>query len=112
MQLEAVGSVAVSDLALESLGQVDDFDCLEGTPFDAHAAAVTQVLRDEADGRGGSHFDAHFADFVDGANLGALLSALLGLALIRVDDCDSELIVCHFCFFLSSWVVETTKIIQ
>lgn len=51
VQFEAVGSVAVRHLTLKALRQIDDFDRLEGTPLDAHAAAVAKVLRDEADGR-------------------------------------------------------------
>ena len=48
MQLEAVGAVAMRHLLLQALGQVDNLDGLEGTPLDAHATTVTQVLRDEA----------------------------------------------------------------
>ena len=85
-------------LALKSFWQVDDFDCLEGTPLDAHTAANTQMLRNEANGRGGFYIDAHLSNLVDWTGLCALLSALLWLALIRVYDCDSELIVCHSYF--------------
>ena len=35
------------------------------------------------------------ARFVNWASPGALLPALLGFTLIGVDDCDSELLVCH-----------------
>jgi len=104
MQFEAVCAVAMSDLAFESLWQVDDFNCRKGTPLDAHTAAVTQVLRDEANLRSGLHIDAHFADLVHGTRLGALLSALLGFALIWVNDCDSELLIRHVCIFFSSRV--------
>jgi hypothetical protein len=44
VQLEAIGAVAVSDLALQAFRQVDDFDRLERAPLNAHAAAVAKVL--------------------------------------------------------------------
>ena len=50
MQLEAVCAVAMSHLSLQTFGQVDDFDSLEGTSLNTHTTSVTQVLRDEADG--------------------------------------------------------------
>ena len=50
MQFEAVSAITMSHLTIKSLGQVDDFDCLEGTALDAHTTADTQVLRDEANG--------------------------------------------------------------
>jgi hypothetical protein len=58
VQFEAVSAVAMGYLLLESLGQVDDFNGLEGTTLDAHATADAQVLRNEANGRRGSDFDA------------------------------------------------------
>ena len=102
MQFEAVGAVAMGHLALQALREIDDFDGLEGAALDAHAAAVTEVLGDEADGRGGSHLNAHLADLVYRARPGALLSALFGLALIGVNDCDSELEVCHISMSFAS----------
>ena len=41
------------------------------------------------------------ARFVDWASPGALLPALLGFTLIWVDDCDSELLVCHGLLYFS-----------
>ena len=61
---------------------------------------MTQLLRNEADLRSWLHIDADLANLVDGARLGALLPALLGLALIRVDNCDSELLIRHASFVL------------
>ena len=99
-------------LAFQSLRQVDDFNRLKGTALDAHTTAVTQLLRDEADLRGGLHIDAHLSDLVHGARLGALLPTLLGLALIWVNNCDSELIIRHFTNFFSSRVWGFQKIIS
>ena len=50
MQLEAVCTVAMSHLSLQTFGQVNNFDSLEGTSLNTHTTSVTQVLRDEADG--------------------------------------------------------------
>ena len=94
----------MSHLTLKSLGQVDDFDCLKGTFLDAQTTSDTQVLRDEANGRGGFYIDAQLSSLIVWTGLCALLSALFWLALIRVDDCDSELNVCHCYFFFSSQV--------
>ena len=102
MQLEAVCAISVRDLLLETLGQVDDFDGLVGALFDAHTAADAEVLRDEADGRSGLNVDANLALLVQGASLSTLLSALARLALIGIDDCDSELCVRHVFVFLAS----------
>ena len=41
------------------------------------------------------------ARFVNWASPGALLPALLGFTLIGVDDCDSELLVCHSLLYFS-----------
>ena len=51
------------------------------------------MFGDEADSRGLPHFDTHFACLVEGANLCALLTALLGLALIGIDNGDSKFFV-------------------
>lgn len=101
VQFEAVRAVAMRHLPLQSFRQVYDFDRIEGTSLNAHAATVTKVLRDEADGGGWLHVDANFADLVHWACLGALLPALFGLALIRVDNGDSELLICHNSFLAS-----------
>ena len=105
VQFEAVRAVAMSHLPLQSFWQVYDFDSIERTSLNAHAATVTKVFRDEADGRGRLHIDANFADLVHWACLGALLPALFGLALIRVDNGDSELLICHNSFFLLQYRV-------
>ena len=99
MQFEAVCAVAMRHLAFQSFWQVNDFNRLKRTALDAHATAVTQVFRDEADCRCGSHFDTNLSNLVHGARLSTLLSALLGLTLIWVNNCDSELLIGHICFF-------------
>ena len=84
------------NLRLEAFRQVDDFDGLERAPLDAHTATNAELFRDKANRRAGPHVDAELAGLVKWANLAALLLALLGLALIRVDNGNSEFIVSHF----------------
>ena len=98
VQLEAVSAVPVRHLTLQAFGQVDDFDGLEGAALDAHTTTNTHVLGDHANCRRGFHINAQFALLIDRAGLDALLPALLGLALIGVDDCDSELCIRHIDF--------------
>lgn len=105
VQLEGVRAVAMSHLPLQSFRQVDDFDRTKRASLNAHAATVAKMLRDEADGRRWLHIDANFANLVHGACLGALLPALFGLALIRVDNGDSELLICHNSFLLLQYRV-------
>ena len=93
MQFEGIGAVPVGDLRLKSLGQVDDLDGFEGTLLDAHAAANTQVFRNKANRRGRLHFYANLARFVQGAGLYALALALFGLALVWIDNCDTNLFI-------------------
>jgi len=49
MELEAVGRIAVGDLAFEVGGQVDDGDCAEGASLGADTTANTEGFRDEGD---------------------------------------------------------------
>ena len=93
MELECVLAVSVGGLGAETFGQVNNTDGIEGTSLDTLTTADTEGLRDEADGGGDCNLDAELADFVDGALLGALLLALLGLALIRIDNGDSNFVV-------------------
>ena len=101
VQLEAISAISVSHLSFKALGKVDDFDGPEWAALDAHTTTVTQVLWDEANRRSGLHIDTEMARFVDWASPGALLPALLGFTLIWVDDCDSELLVCHGLLYFS-----------
>jgi hypothetical protein len=104
VQLEAVSAVAVRHLRLQAFRQVDDFDRLEGASLDAHTATDAEMLGDEADFGSGLHINAELARLVQRANLGALLPALFGLALIGVNDCDSELMIRHCLLLFSSRV--------
>ena len=88
------------NLRLESLRQVDDFDGLEWASLDAHTTTNAEVLGDEADRRVGLHIDAEFACLVKRANFRTFLPALLRLALIGIDNCDSKFVVAHVFFRL------------
>ncbi len=98
VQLEAVSAVAMSHLTLQTFRQIDDLDSLERTPLDAHTAAMTEMLGDEANCGRGLHLDTHLANLVHWACFGTLLPALFGLTLIGVDDSDSELLIGHISF--------------
>ena len=89
VQLEAVGGVAVGDLALEVCGQVDNLDGVEGALLGADTASDTQALTDEGDLAGVVDLDAQLAGLDDGTRLLALLTTFLRLALVRVDDGDT-----------------------
>lgn len=98
MELERICTVAVGNLFAESFGQVDDLDGFVGAAFYAHTAADAEGLGHEADGGFVGDLDAHFSLFVDGAGFGAFLVALLGFALVRVDDSNSKLILAFHVF--------------
>ena len=86
------------DLGLKSFGQVDNLDGLEWASLDAHTATNAEVLRDKADRGVRPHIDTKLACFVKRTNLSTLLPALFRLALIRIDNCDSHLVVSHVLF--------------
>lgn len=79
----------MSDFIRESLGQVDDLDCFKGASLDAHTAAYAQGFRNEANDGCWEDLDANLASFVDWTRFLALLFALLGLALVGIDDSNS-----------------------
>jgi hypothetical protein len=89
MKLETVSAVTMGDLVRKVLGQVDDFNGVKGASFDAHTATDAEMLRNEANSGSRFNLNTEFASLVNRARLGALLLALLGLALIRVNDSDS-----------------------
>jgi hypothetical protein len=89
VQLEAVGGVAVGDLALEVCGQVDDLDGIEGALLGADTASDTQTLTDEGDLAGGVDLDTQLAGLDNRTRLLALLTTFLRLAFVRVDDGDT-----------------------
>lgn len=95
MQLEAIGSVSVSNLSLEAFGQVDDLNSLERTSLDTHAAANAHDFRYKADFAGLSDLNAEFVGLVDWAGLLALLRALFGLAFVGIDYCNSQFLGVH-----------------
>ena len=94
MKLEGVGSIAMSDLLREALGEVNDLDGFERAALYTHAAPDAERLTDEANSRGRENLDAYLACFVHGTCLLALLLAFLWLALIRVDNGNSEFVFC------------------
>jgi len=93
MQLEAISTVTMSDLVCETLGQINDLDCVEGAALDTHTATNAKVLGDEADSRAGFDINTNLASLVERAGLSALLFTLFGFALIRVDNGDSKFLV-------------------
>lgn len=76
VELEAVGAIAVGDLALEVGGQVDDGDGVEGALLGADTATNTQRLGDEGEARFGSDLNAKFSTANHRAGLLALLTTL------------------------------------
>ena len=91
MGLEGICTISVGDLLAEALGQVNNFDRVEGTSFNTHAATNTKVFRDKANGRSVFNVNTDFPCLVQGASLGAFLFTFFGLALIWVDNGNSEL---------------------
>lgn len=55
MELEAVGGIAMGDLALEVGGQVDNGDGAEGAALGADTTTNAQRLGDKGDARLGGH---------------------------------------------------------
>ena len=104
MQLEAVCAVTMGHLVLEALGQVDDLNGLEGALLDAHTATNAERLRNEADLVKLGNFNTNLARLVHGARLRTLERALLGLALVRVDDRNSQFFTFHFLYSTLSLV--------
>ena len=93
MKFECILPISVSNLTLKAFGQVDDFDRPVWASLDAHTAPNAEILRDLADGRCLADLDAEFSSLVDWAGLFALLGALFGFALVRINDSNSELVV-------------------
>ena len=97
MEFECVLTISVSGLAVETFRQVYNANGFERTSLDALATPDTQGFRNMADFTIFSDLDTLFALLVEGTDLGAFLGTLIGLALVRVDDGDSELaITLHF----------------
>lgn len=100
VQLEAVGGVAVGDLALEVCGQVDNLNGVEGALLGADAASNTQALTNEGDLAGAVDLDTQLAGLDDGTGLLALLATFLRLALVGVDDGDTARMYEYACSFV------------
>jgi hypothetical protein len=83
VELEPVLSEPVGDLAGQVL-YLDDFDRVEGTPFDAHVAACAEYLRNLGSFHCLFSFHAFFLPSVYGADLPALMPTLFGFAFVRV----------------------------
>jgi len=96
MQLEAVCAVTMRHLVLKTLGQVDDLNGLEGAFLDAHTATNAERLRNEADLVNLGNFNTNLAGLVHRARLRTFKRAFLGLALVRVDDRNSQFFTIHF----------------
>mmetsp|Transcript_30853 Transcript_30853/g.75673 ORF Transcript_30853/g.75673 Transcript_30853/m.75673 type:complete len:285 (-) Transcript_30853:192-1046(-) len=90
VQLERIGPIAVSGLLLHILGKVDDLNGAEGALLDANTAPDAELLRNPSDLAGGRDLHAQLAHADHGAELVAFLSALLGLALLVVNDGDTR----------------------
>ena len=93
MELEGVCSIPVSDLTSESLWQINDPDCVEGTLFHTHTATDAKCFRDEANCGSESDFNAKFADLIRRACFSTLLVTFLGLALIGIDNGNTDFLV-------------------
>jgi hypothetical protein len=81
VELEAVGAIAVGDLALQVRGQVDDGDGVEGALLGADTATNAERLGDEGQAGLGGDFDAELAATDDRAGLLAFLATLARTAL-------------------------------
>ena len=86
MELECVLSISVSDLTLEALGQIDNFDCSVRTSFDTHTATDAEILRNLAYSGCFADLNAEFTSFVDRARFLALLCTFFRFTFIRVYD--------------------------
>ncbi|KAI3494682.1 hypothetical protein L1887_40498 [Cichorium endivia] len=94
VELERVGAVSVRGLVLEVGGQLDNVDGLEGALFGADTTADAERFGDEGDLARRRHLDTQTAHADDGTRLLALLTAFFGLALVRVDNGDTGLLLC------------------
>ena len=93
MELETIGSITMGCLTLKSLWQIDNGNGVEWALFDAHTASNAHRFGDEANFACLGDINTYFSLFIQWAGLAALLSALLRLTLIWVDNGDSNLTV-------------------
>lgn len=76
MKLEAIGAIAVGNLAFQVGGKVDDGDGVEGALLGADTATNAERLGDEGQARLRRHFDAEFPAADNGARFLAFLATL------------------------------------
>lgn len=81
MQLEAIGTITVGDLALEVGGQVDDGDGLKGALLGADTTTNAERLGDEGQAIGRGDLNAELSAADNGARLFALLTTFSGATL-------------------------------
>lgn len=83
------------DLSIKSLWEIDNLNSLEGTSLDAHTTSNAQLFRDKADLTGFSDVNTLFTCLVNGTRFAAFLITFLWLALISIDNSDSQLFSIH-----------------
>lgn len=86
MKFEAVGGISVGDLCVQIGGQVDDGNGVEWAFLRTDTTSNTETLGDEGELGVGSNFDTKFSTADNRTRSFALLSALLGFALVIVDN--------------------------
>lgn len=90
MKLEAICRVSVSDLSLQVRRQVDNIDSSKRTFLGTNTTSYTKPLRDECDSRLWLNFDTELASTHNWARLFAFLTTFLWLALVTVDNGNTE----------------------
>ena len=90
----------MGNLVGQTLGQVDDPDSVEGAALNAHTTTNAECFRDKADCARSFNVNTDFSSLVEWAGFLALLVAFLGLALVGVDDGDTDLLVAAFTFLV------------
>jgi hypothetical protein len=100
VKFESICAISVSDFLRETLWQIDDLYCFEGASLNAHTATNTKSFRDETNGRSRINFDAYLSSFIYGTSLLAFLFALFRLALVGIDNSDSEFVVSYAAFHI------------
>lgn len=83
MELEAVGAIAVGDLALQVGGKVDDGDGIERALLGADTASNAERLGNEGQTRLGRYLNAELSAANDRAGLLAFLATLAWATLFR-----------------------------
>lgn len=96
MQLEAVGRVSVRDLSFQIRRQVYDMNGSKWTFLWEDATADAKEFGNVGDLGLGGNFDAELSSTHDRAASLTFLPALLGFALVAVDDSNPSEFVRHF----------------